>query len=306
MSEAPHAIAAPKGSVKLPGVGPVPKKWFLIVGGGSVIVIAYVMYRRRQQGTAAPAGTDAGTVALAGQPCVDANGNPGVYDSSGTCQVDTAALGGYYAGSGALGVSGTTPPVPGTGGFTQNGQWVQQAEADMQGAGIDPGALAEALGAYITGRAVTTAQQSLIDQAIAFEGYPPVAGSSGYPPAIKAQPITPPPTTTPPVTKPPGPTGVTKYPAPTGLQASSIGISSVLLSWTDVPTKPTARSYTIAVYDKAGHLASQSTASAPDMPGAHTQVTVGGLKTKTAYHANVWANGGKQAPPHATVSFTTH
>lgn len=306
MSEAP--VSTPKvakGSVKLPGLGPVPKKWFLIVGGGSVVVIAYVLWRKRQEGPAAPAADTAGGT-LEGQPCVDENGLPGVYDASGVCQVSNSAMGGYFAGSGAGGVSGTTPPVPGTGGFTTNGQWTQQAEADMSNTGVDPGVLAVALGAYIAGSPVTAAQHSLIDQAIAFEGYPPVAGASGYPPAVKAQPITPPPTTTPPVTKPPAATGVTKYPAPTALKASSVGISSVLLSWTDVPTKPTASSYTIAVYDKAGHLASQTTASAPDMPGAHTQVTVGGLKTKTAYHANVWANGGKQAPPHATVTFTTH
>lgn len=305
MSEAP--VSAPKvakGSVKIPGLGPVPRKWFLIVGLGSVGVIAYVLWRKRQQGPAATAADDTTTAGtLEGQPCTDASGNPGVYDSSGVCQVSDSALGGYFAGSGAGGVSGTTPPVPGTGGFTTNGQWTQQAEADMSNTGVDPGALAAALGAYIAGSPVTAAQHSLIDQAIAFEGYPPVAGPSGYPPAVKAQPIG---TSPPPATKPPAATGVTKYPAPTALKASSVGISSVLLSWTDVPTKPTARSYTIAVYDKAGHLASQSTASAPDMPGAHTQVTVGGLKTKTAYHANVWANGGKQAPPHATVSFTTH
>lgn len=177
------------GEVKLPGLGPVPKKWFLIVGGGAVVTIAYVLYKRKQTAAAAPA-TDTGTAALAGQPCVDANGNPGVYDSSGTCQVDTSALGGYYAGTGAGGVSGVTAPVPGTGGFTTNGQWTQQAEADMASTGVDPGVLAAALGAYIAGQPVTPAQQSLIDQAIAFEGYPPVAGPNGMPPALNVQPAT--------------------------------------------------------------------------------------------------------------------
>lgn len=176
--------------VKVPGLGPVPKKWFLIVGGGSVVVIGYVLIRRKKAPAAAATDTGAGTAALAGQPCVDANGNPGVYDSSGTCQVDTAALGGYYAGTGALGVSGVTPPVAGTGGFTTNGQWSQQAITDMQSLGIavDVPTLAAALGAYIAGQPVTAAQQSLIDQAISVEGYPPVAGPSGYPPAIKLQP----------------------------------------------------------------------------------------------------------------------
>jgi hypothetical protein len=194
-------VSALGGDIKLPGLGPVPKKWFLIVGGGSVIVIGYVIIRRKKDtGTAAAGTTDAGTAALAGQPCVDANGNPGVYDDSGTCQVDTSALGGYYAGTGALGTSGVTAPVPGTGGFTTNGQWSQQAVMDMQslGTAVDVGTLTAALGAYINGQPVTPDQMSLIDQARAIEGDPPVAGPSGYPPAVKLQAstgqTTPPPT----------------------------------------------------------------------------------------------------------------
>jgi hypothetical protein len=307
MSEAP--VSAPKGDVKLPGLGPVPKKWFIIVGIGSLATIAYVVYRRKQTAASTTAATTdtTGTAALAGQPCVDANGNPGVYDSSGICQVDTAALGGYYSGYGALGVSGVTPPVPGTGGFTTNGQWTQQAEADMAGTGVDPGTLAAALGAYIAGQAVTPAQQSLIDQAIAFEGYPPVAGPGGYPPALKSQPAVPPPVPTPTPTPTPTPGQVTKYPAPTGFKASSIGISSVILSWDDVPTKPAPESYTVQVWTSTGanKLVWQST-TAHDMPGGITQMTVTGLVTKTAYHARVWANGGKIAPPGTDVSFTTH
>ena len=118
-------------------------------------------------------------------------GESGVYDDTGTCVVGStsASQGGYYSGYGALGVSGTTPPVAGTGGFTTNGQWSQQAIVDMQalGTSVDVGTLSAALGAYITGRVVTAAQQSLIDQAIAIEGYPPVAGPNGYPPAMNVQ-----------------------------------------------------------------------------------------------------------------------
>jgi hypothetical protein len=188
MSEAPHAAPKAKGDIKLPGLGPVPRKWFIIVGGGAVLTIAYVLYKKRTGAAAAAPATGAGTSALSGQPCTDENGNPGVYDDTGTCQVDTSALGGYYAGTGAGGVSGVTPPVPGTGGFTTNGQWTQQAEADMEATGADPATLSAALGAYITGQPLTTAQQSLVDQAIAMEGYPPVAGPNGMPPALNAQP----------------------------------------------------------------------------------------------------------------------
>lgn len=180
--------AAPaKGSVNLPGLGKVPKKWFLIVGGGAVVTIAYVLYKRKSTAATTTTATDTGTAALAGQPCTDpVTGESGIYDSTGACIVGSTAAsqGGYYSGYGAQGVSGTTPPVPGTGGFTTNGQWSQQAQADLANTGIDAAALAAALGAYLTGGTLTTAQQSLVDSAIADEGYPPVSGASGYPPAM--------------------------------------------------------------------------------------------------------------------------
>ena len=291
MSEAPE-VHAPKGDIKLPGLGPVPKKWFLIVGGGSVVVIGYVMYKKRKSGgTAAAASTaDTGTSAVAGQPCVDENGNPGVYDDTGTCQVDTSALGGYYAGTGAEGVSGVTAPVPGTGGFTTNGQWTQQAEADMAATGVDPGTLSAALGAYINGQPATPAQVSLIDQAIAEEGYPPVAGASGYPPAVKDQPATTGTGTT-------GSTGTTLA-APHGLAASDVSSTGYTLHWSAVTG---AKGYTVATYSAKGAEVDQF-----DVSGTSTKEygKGGGGLPKGTYHTNVWANGGAKPPPHATVTVT--
>jgi hypothetical protein len=178
------------GGAKLPGVGHVSKKWLMIVGGASVLSIGYFLYKRKSAAAAAaPAAVD--TTGTAGQL------DPLTGDIAGSAQdqMDLASLqaggygstsGGYYAGQGALGTSGVTPPVPGTGGFTTNGQWAQQAEADLGGIGIDQLALAAALGHYLTGVTLSTAEQSLVDQAIAEEGYPPVAGPSGYPPAMHA------------------------------------------------------------------------------------------------------------------------
>lgn len=307
MSEAP-VVSAPKGDVKLPGVGPVSKKWFIIVGGGAVVTIAYVSYKKKSAAAAAPSAAAAdttGTSALSGQPCVDENGNPGVYDDTGTCQVDTSALGGYYAGSGAGGVSGVTTPVAGTGGFTTNGQWSQQVIMDVQslGTGVDVPTLTAALGAYIAGQPVSAAQQSLIDQAISIDGYPPVAGANGYPPAMLNQPVAPPAST--PAT---AMTGVAKYPAPTGLKVESIGISSALLVWNAETTQtPPPESYTVQVWTSKGasKLAWESTVE-PDQVSGLVQATAVGLTTKTAYHVLVWANGGTASPPGASLSFTTH
>lgn len=303
MSE-PTTAPAPKlarGTVKIPGLGPVPKKWFLIVGGASVAVIGYVLWKRR--GAAAPAAADGtGTGAgLEGQPCVDASGLPGVYDANGICVVADSAQGGYFAGSGAGGVSGQTPPVPGTGGFTTNGQWTQQAEADMSLTGGDPGTLAAALGAYITGKPLTPAQTSLVDQAIAFEGYPPVAGPDGYPPGIRTQPA--PGQSPPPVTTPPGAKKWT-YPAPKGLHAYAISDSGYRLAWNPVtgPQGQKPATYTVATYDSRGTLVDQftpgSTSTAEYGRGGH------GLTPGATYHTHVWANGAPLAPPHSAVSVT--
>jgi len=302
MPEAP--VHAPKGDIKLPGLGPVPKKWFIIVGGGTVVVIGYVLYKKKSGASSAaatPAAADTGTSALSGQPCVDENGNPGVYDDTGTCQVDTSALGGYYSGDGAAGVSGTTEPVAGTGGFVTNGQWTQQVETDVQslGTGIDPGTLSTALGAYIAGQPVTAAQQSLIDQAISIDGYPPVAGANGYPPAIMVQPVTTTTGTTTGTGTTTTTTASTTLPAPGGLRASAISDSGYSLNWDAVTG---AKGYTVATYDSKGAEVDEFTVTGT----ATKEYGRGGkgLTPKATYHSNVWANGGTGSPPHATVSVT--
>jgi hypothetical protein len=61
----------------------------------------------------------------------------------------------------------------------------------------------------------------------------------------------------------------------------------------------------MAAYDAKGKLASESTVNTPDTTGGNGTGTLAGLASKTPYHANVWANGGQQAPKHATVSFRT-
>jgi len=45
--------------------------------------------------------------------------------------------------------------------------------------------VASALGAYLNGQEVNSSQVNIIDAAIGIEGYPPVAGASGFPPGIK-------------------------------------------------------------------------------------------------------------------------
>jgi hypothetical protein len=177
----------------LPLVGPVSKKWVVIVLAASAGTIGYIVIRRRSE-TAAAAST-----ASSGGAASSSDIDPLTGDVAGSAQdqADLAAMqaGGYddedLAGGGLgdyggyLAAAPAGASIPGAGGFTTNGEWAQQAETDLGGLGIDQNALSAALGQYLTGQPLTTAAQQLVDQAIAEENYPPVAGPGGYPPAMK-------------------------------------------------------------------------------------------------------------------------
>lgn len=70
--------------------------------------------------------------------------------------------------------------------FLTNGSWVQYAENYLTSTvGLSAGTVSSALGKYIAGQAVDSAQQDIINQAVAVAGYPPVSGAGGYPPSIR-------------------------------------------------------------------------------------------------------------------------
>lgn len=155
------------GQVKLPGVGPVSTRALMIGGVSAAAVMAIVWYRRK---TAAAA-------AASTAPASASTDTTGTYDPNAVGYDPNAAggTGGYFVPD-----SSTQGPM------TTNAQWTQAAMTALANV-ADPTALAAALGAYLTGAAVTQDQTTLIDEAIAAEGYPPVAGPNGYPPAIHTQ-----------------------------------------------------------------------------------------------------------------------
>jgi hypothetical protein len=71
---------------------------------------------------------------------------------------------------------------------------VEAAEQELVGVqgdtGVSGAVIAAALGKYIAGAAVTPDQQTIIQEAIGFEGYPPQPGPNNYPPNIKTGPAT--------------------------------------------------------------------------------------------------------------------
>jgi hypothetical protein len=84
--------------------------------------------------------------------------------------------------SGSGGYSSGGPP------FSTNAAWsawvIQQMVATNPNQ--DPGVLTDALGVYLEGQGATAAQKTLIFDAEAIGGPPPVAGTGGYPPNVRA------------------------------------------------------------------------------------------------------------------------
>lgn len=193
-------------------------KGTLWIGGGAagLLGIALYRYRKQQQAAAATAAANAAAQApgtgLGTSDAIDpATGFP--YGSTEDAAAMTAQAG-YNSPIGGLGYSdigynyGGGGFYPGSGGgpvgggFTSNAQWSQAAEAYLVGQGADANTVGNALGKYITGGVINDpTATSIVNQAIAFEGYPPVPGPNGFPPSIQTGPTgvgnTPPPTTTP-------------------------------------------------------------------------------------------------------------
>lgn len=187
------------GEVKVPLVGQVSKKTALYVGGGIVAVAAILVYRKRKAATAA---------ANAGVSSADIDPATGFAYGSAEDQAALAAQGGSITAVGGPGggTAGTsTPSIPGTG-FRTNAEWSQAVISYMVSSGVvtDPGPVGQALGLYLNGRPAGDFRQ-LIEQAIAIEGLPPVAGPNGFPPAINDTPAPATPTTPTPQSPPSAP-----------------------------------------------------------------------------------------------------
>jgi hypothetical protein len=177
-----------------------PVKKAYVIGGGVIAGALFIYeYRKQQAAKSATAATAAAAPSVnpAGDqyPPDGTTGNPSdpystdpatgmTYgDEAGAGYTGNGAgnLGGYY-GSGALYGGGTGYEQPGS--FTSNAYWTQYAEQMMGSSGSD--AISAALGAYVAGAALSTTQVSIVEQAVAIAGYPPVAGSGGYPPSIRS------------------------------------------------------------------------------------------------------------------------
>jgi hypothetical protein len=186
-----------EGTVKTP-FGQVQKKTAVVVGVGAVGVVGIVWYRSRQNASSSAATTAATTTATT-DPSIDpATGIPYAQEGGGGQGfADQLGSGGYYDNNGNwIPYSQQSFPggTPGPGSFTSNPQWAQYVEDYLVNTtGLDANATGAAIGKYITGQPVTSDMVTIIQQAIAIGGNPPVAGTDGYPPSYHQQTVGPPP-----------------------------------------------------------------------------------------------------------------
>lgn len=188
-------------TVRVPGIKEPLPKWGVFGGLALTGVAIAVYYRNRKNQAAAaaagtpPAGLASGGVAGGTGTQGDAYPWDGTYSNpSDPYSMDTAT-GVTYGDEGYY--SGTFPGAPGSGvagggaagpPFSSNATWSAYAIQQLtQVSGESPGPVTEALGLYLNGQPLTTAQQDIVYSAIAVAGNVPVDGPGGYPPKLRAQ-----------------------------------------------------------------------------------------------------------------------
>jgi hypothetical protein len=221
-------MAGLEGTVHLPAFGTVKKKTAAITAGlavGGVLLVWYIRQRKAAQSastaTTATSSTAGDVTDPAGNVCSSADIDPQTGFCSGTA-ADLAALQQAGGGVGIDGGSGGSTTGTGTGtttAFADNAAWAQAAEQYLGSDGAD--ATAAAISKYIAGQQITAAQETVAEEAIAAEGYPPVAGANGYPPAMD---VTGTPTGT---GTPPGSTGAVTVPNVVGMRTADQAVPTI-------------------------------------------------------------------------------
>lgn len=160
----------------------------VVIGGG---LAGYEIYKYEKKKQAASQATTAAAAASGyGYGSAGSGATPYGYGASGYGYGYTGVTYGYGASGGfPAGYYGYGVPTPPTGAppvaATTNAQWDQAAITQLEQDGYDPATISGALGAYLNGQQVNASQVNVVDAAIGIEGYPPVAGASGFPPGIK-------------------------------------------------------------------------------------------------------------------------
>lgn len=172
-------------TVKLPLLGTQKKSTVMLMGVGGLAIAGYMVYKYEQtkkQQAAAAAAAQAQTAAASNAYGYSAYGYGGTGYYGYGDYYGYGASGGFNAGYYGYGT-----PEPLAVANTTNAQWTQAAVTQLSNEGYTATTVSAALGAYLAGSPVTSAQQTIIQSAIAVEGYPPQSGTNGYPPSINVQ-----------------------------------------------------------------------------------------------------------------------
>lgn len=177
------------GTVKLPLVGETNKATLVIAGLAGVTALGWALWKDKKSKAASSTassttstGTGYGYAAQTYQPYGYGFGSSGLGEYGyGESSGDYGE--GYY-GAGTP----VNEEVPGQ--AANNAEWSEAAMTALTSAGWTGSDVLTALGLYITGSPVSATQTSIIQAAIAAEGYPPSPGVNGYPPAIHTAPAT--------------------------------------------------------------------------------------------------------------------
>lgn len=272
------------GTVHTP-VGTMQKKTAVMVLGGAAVVAGIVWYRQKKLAASAASTTTTN----------DGQIDPATGYPYGSAE-DAAALASqdnYISAPATSGGGSSTIPNSNVG-YTTNSQWVQAVIETMSNNGTvsDPTALSAALGKYITGAYVSaddSATNSLIQQALAVEGYPPVSGPNGYPPSINRNPPTPP-------TGTPSTSPVDEHVHIAGLRATSSTTNAITFQWGFASTDKVKADYLLVYKDNV---------PVANIGGSTTQFVLNGLKGKTTYKLTVRGVHGSTIGPSVSASAKT-
>ena len=171
--------------VHVPLLGDVPKGGLFAGVLAAVGVGGYYVYKhyKNQQTAAANAAQSTNASAYGYGATAYGYGSPYSYGYGVSSQYGYGyGAYGYGYGEYGYGGGGTTPPVT----ATTNAQWAQNVTTALENQGYSGQQILTALGAYLSGRSIQkgSAEDNLIQAAIALEGDPPVSGTGGYPPAV--------------------------------------------------------------------------------------------------------------------------
>jgi len=256
-------------TIKIPGLGPMNKKYAYIGAAGIAGFVAFAYYRSHQSG---------------GEEVVDPAADPTAEDSTAfdpAYDYSAYSTDGGYMGSSPVYYPpyGSSTP-PGSGNPTSDPEWNQAAYEILTNRGIESAAASHALSLYMANLCMTAQEADYVRQAIGAIGETPQAHHT-----IQICPGAPPPAS--------GGSGLP--PAPSGLKVTSKATTKICLAWTPISgvteyhikIKGPGFDHTVATHNNGTYC-------------------VGNMHRKSTYQFYVLAtNSSGTGPKSATVSAKT-